>query len=119
MVVRLSGRFVQGRGRLEILQTNSRSEVSRQIHVELDRGFLPELNEEAQLPLNHEGVRKNTFAFHSSSEPGENTDVIIRFNDTTIIRHVKTFNRRDAQFHHRAKGMWTSMDKAHSIWTES
>ncbi|MEM9645508.1 MAG: cytochrome C, partial [Planctomycetota bacterium] len=87
-------------------------EVSRQTHLQLGPDFPPNLNVEAQHLLSHEGVRQMTFAFHSPPKPSDQTEVVIRFNQPTELRHAKIFNRRDAKFHDRAKGItaWTSQD---------
>lgn len=93
-------------------------EVSRQTHVKLGEGFSPELNQEAQHLLSHEGVRQFTFAIHSPTKTVDSPSIVIRFNDPTEVHRVKIFNRRDAQFHDRAKGvtMWVSDDAKQ--WTE-
>lgn len=121
----LSGGWIATNPNLDynLQEYNGVGEVSRQTHVKLDVGFSDKWNDEAMHLLSHEGVRKNTFAFHSSNKPSTNTDVIIRFNDPTIVQHVKIFNRRDAQFHDRAKGiaMWTSNDGKDwtQVWTSA
>lgn len=95
-------------------------EVSRQTHIKLGRGFPERYNIEAEHLLSHEGVRKNSFAFHSANKPGSQTDVVIRFNEPTDVRRVKIVNRKEAEFHDRAKGiaMWTSIDGDHwdQVW---
>ncbi|TWU59082.1 Cytochrome c [Rubripirellula tenax] len=114
LVAFLSGGWIATNPNLDfnLQEYEGMGEVSRQTHVKLDDGFPIEMNDEAQHLLSHEGLRKNTYAFHSANQSSESTDVIIRFNDPTIVRFVKIFNRRDAQFHDRAKGlaMWTSND---------
>ncbi|MEM6689067.1 MAG: PVC-type heme-binding CxxCH protein [Planctomycetota bacterium] len=87
-------------------------EVSRQSQIKLGPNFPAGLNKEAEHLLSHEGVRKSTFAFHSPNKPSDENSVLIRFNSPTIVRHAKVFNRRDSQFHDRAKGltMWVSKD---------
>ncbi len=99
-------------------QHNGLTEVSRRTHLKLGEGFPANLNNEAEHLLSHEGLRKNTFAFHSANRASDETDVVIRFNDPTIVRHVAIFNRRDAEFHDRANGlaMWTSNDGKE--WTQ-
>ena len=95
------------------LQKNGElTEVSRQTHLKLGKTFPTSLNKEAEHLLSHEGVRKFTFAFHSPNKKSSNPNVIIRFNNPTKIGVVKVFNRRDAVFHDRAKGitMWVSDD---------
>ena len=86
-------------------------EVSRQTHVRLGRGFPSNLNREAEHLLSHEGIRKYTFAVHSSSS-GKDNAIDIRFNDPTVVRYVKVFNRREKQFYDRADGLtfWASDD---------
>ena len=97
---------------------NGLKEVSRQTHVALGKDFPPQLNQEVMHLLSHEGVRQFTFAVHSPDEDSDQNSVIIRFNQPTKVGHVKIFNRRDAVFHDRAKGiaMWTSNDGEN--WTE-
>ena len=81
------------------------TEVSRQTHLKLGKDFPPNLNVEAEHLLSHEGVRKNAFAFHSPNGKSEQTAVVIRFNDPTRLRHMHIRNRREEQFHDRAKGI--------------
>ena len=104
----------------QLQEFSGMKEVSRQTHVKLGKDFPAELNQEAQHLLSHEGVRQFAFAFHSPNKPSENTDVVIRFNAPTVVKHVKVFNRRNAGLHHRAKGiaMWTSEDGEHwkQVW---
>ncbi|TWT52727.1 Cytochrome c [Rubripirellula amarantea] len=97
---------------------NGLKEVSRQTHVKLGPGFPAGLNEEATHLLSHEGVRNYSFAVHSPNKPTDQNFVVIRFNEPTKVGHVKIFNRRDAVFHDRAKGiaMWTSNDGVE--WTQ-
>ncbi|MEM9826295.1 MAG: PVC-type heme-binding CxxCH protein [Planctomycetota bacterium] len=87
-------------------------EVSRQSHVLLGKDYPAQYNAEAEHLLSHEGVRKVSFAIHSANRDSTDHDLIIRMNDPTEVRFVKIFNRRDATFHHRAKGltMWISDD---------
>lgn len=97
-------------------------EVSRQTHIRIPNDFPPQHNVEAEHLLSHEGVRRSSFAFHSpNSEDTPSPEVIIRFNDPTIVRTVKITNRNDASLHHRAKGLmfWVSEDGKDwkEIWT--
>jgi putative heme-binding domain-containing protein len=99
-------------------------EVSRQTHVKLGPNFATDLNLEVQHLLSHEGNRKFTFAIHSPDNPSSTENSItIRFNDPTEVQHAKIFNRRDAEFHQRAKGMtvWTSDDEVNwkEVWSTS
>ena len=93
-------------------------EVSRQSHVLLGPDFPEQLNDEAQHLLSHEGLRKNTYAIHTQNRPIDNPSVVIRMNQPTEVRRVKIFNRRDAKYHDRAKGLtfWISDDGEN--WTE-
>lgn len=100
------------------------TEVSRQSHVRIPKSFPAGLNVEAEHLLSHEGNRNYTSAIHTPDDKSsEENFVIIRFNDPTEVRRVKIFNRRDAAFHHRAKGltMWTSDDSENwnEVWTTS
>ena len=105
------------------LQSNGgQIEVSRQTHIRIPESFPPEHNVEAEHLLSHEGVRESSSAFHSQEDPDtESPEVIIRFNNPTIVRSVKINNRNDAEHHDRAKGLtfWVSDDGKQwkEIWT--
>lgn len=105
------------------LQSNGgQIEVSRQTHIRIPGSFPPEHNVEAEHLLSHEGVRESSSAFHSQEDPDtESPEVIIRFNNPTIVRSVKINNRNDAEHHDRAKGLtfWVSDDGKQwkEIWT--
>jgi hypothetical protein len=51
----------------------------------------------------------------------QSPEVVIRFNDPTIVRTVKVINRNEASLHDRAKGLtfWVSEDGESwkEIWT--
>ena len=100
---------------------NGQIEVSRQTHIRIPRNFPPEHNIEAEHLLSHEGIRRSTFAFHSPNKDVESPEVVIRFNDPTIVRTVKIINRNEAELHHRAKGLtfWVSDDGKQwkEVWT--
>ena len=98
---------------------NGQGEVSRQTHIRIPASFSPAHNIEAEHFLSHEGVRNWSFAFHTP----ENNDapvpeVVIRFNDPTIVRTVKVVNRNDAALHHRAKGLTFSVSEDGKDWKE-
>ena len=101
---------------------NGQKEVSRQTHIRIPSNFPAQWNVEAEHLLSHEGVRRSSFAFHSpNSDSTPKPEVVIRFNEPTIVRTVKIENRNDASLHHRAKGLtfWVSYDGKDwkEVWT--
>ncbi|QEG20210.1 PVC-type heme-binding CxxCH protein [Mariniblastus fucicola] len=98
---------------------NGQKEVSRQTHIRIPQSFPPQWNIEAEHLLSHEGVRRSSFAFHSpNSEQTPSPEVIIRFNEPTIVRTVKVVNRNDADLHDRAKGLTFSVSADGEEWKE-
>ncbi len=98
---------------------NGQGEVSRQTHIRIPANWPPQFNVEAEHLLSHEGVRRSTFAFHSpNNEDTPSPEVLIRFNDPTIVRTVKVVNRNDAAQHHRAQGLTFSVSQDGKQWKE-
>ena len=67
-------------------------------------------------------IRDRSYAVHSPSDlDTQSPEVVIRFNDPTIVRTVKVINRNDAEFHDRAVGLtfWISSDGKQwkEVWT--
>ena len=102
------------------LQSNGgQREVSRQTHIRIPKNFPAKWNVEAEHLLSHEGVRRSSFAFHSpNNDKTTSPEVLIRFNDPTIVRKVKIVNRNDADFHDRAKGLTFSVSADGKDWKE-
>jgi hypothetical protein len=67
---------------------------------------------QSNLVLTTIGANQREFAFHSPDGNGKSPAILIRLADAKSISHIKLENRRNPQFHERAKNLavWTSAD---------
>lgn len=84
-------------------------EVTRDSMISVPGDWPAVWNREAEHLFSGEGVRKDRFAVHSK-QPATDPAVILRLANPAELVRGKITNRRDEEFHDRAKGLavWTS-----------
>jgi putative heme-binding domain-containing protein len=87
-------------------------EVSRDAQLQLGANFPEHWSNYANLLLSAADPQGRDFAFHSPNDNSESPSIAIRLKDVFTLGHITIANRRDSQFHGRAKDLavWISND---------
>jgi putative heme-binding domain-containing protein len=87
-------------------------EISREAEILYPKDFPTQWMGQSNLVLTTIGADKREFAFHSPDAKVQSPAIIIRLAEPKAVGFIKLENRRNPQFHERAKNLavWTSVD---------
>ncbi len=87
-------------------------EISRDAQVQLGADFPRQWSQFSNMLLSAADSSAHDFTIHSAGEATESPAIAIRLKSSSEIRHIAIENRRDPQFHERAKDLavWISED---------
>lgn len=95
-------------------------EISREAEILYPKDFPAHWMGQSNLVLTTIGANQREFAFHSPDGNAKSPAILIRLADAKAVGHIKLENRRNPQFHERAKNLavWISEDgeKWKQVW---